>query len=319
MSVAVILNEKSIRGIKAKISEQEIVDHVVPELSLFVDSARDNGAKTWRLQVNALNVKGTLGIGQYPAISLREARKEARRILTNIKNDLKFSNECLEKTSRVFKPIENNDFPMLHKDKKENPTFVTSKKGAKAKFKPSPMFDKKVKKSSERVVSDTRLLKQKEEARLKIEFDRKIETELKNAWDQYIKTQNPKILAEFLRSELLTKRPLSKEMGQEIANLLDSIVFQSNEINEADDDRIFMTYWRHTEFKNGVEPLVIDLEAAQECVNFMNAVGRTKSLESVCFRIKEHYSDWRKLNLIKLKKSAKILEEMTESRENEED
>ena len=314
-----ILTEKSIRGIKPKSLEQKITDNVIPELSLFVAAALENGTKSWRLQISPSNVKEELVLGQYPAVSLRAARKESRRLLNSIKNDTNSYTTCFETSKRVFKPLNKNDVLMSSKNKEKLSKFVNSTKNTRSKFKANPIFERNLEKSSEKTFLDSRRLKEKEEARIKLESDRKIEMEQRKLWHQYKKTQNPRILADFLRSDVLIKRPLSSEMGQEIANLLDSIMYQSDEIIGADDDRIFMTYWRHTEFKNGVDPVVIDFEAVQECVKFMNAVGRPKSPESVSYRITEHYSDWRNLNSLKLKKSAKVLEEMMEARENEEE
>ena len=47
-------------------------------------------------------------------------------------------------------------------------------------------------------------------------------------------------------------------MALGIAYFLDQVAAKSQDVDGADDDRIFMTYCRYTEFENGVEPLIED-------------------------------------------------------------
>ena len=72
-----------------------------------------------------------------------------------------------------------------------------------------------------------------------------------------------------------------------------------------------MTYWRHTEFKTGTVPLLLDANALDECAAFMEAIGRGLRPDTIRSRVKGGYQNWRKHNSEKLKYSIKILKSLT--------
>ena len=108
-------------------------------------------------------------------------------------------------------------------------------------------------------------------------------------------------------------------MSETIADFLEKHIsanggFQWN--TEGDDNHIFITYWRHTEFKTGVAPLLLDANALDECAAFMEAIGRGLSLNTIRLRVKGGYQNWRKHNSAKLKNCAKILKSLTSDEDN---
>ena len=103
-------------------------------------------------------------------------------------------------------------------------------------------------------------------------------------------------------------------MSETIADLLEKHIpasggFQQN--TEGDDNHIYMTYWRHTEFKTGAAPILLDANALDKCAPFMEAIGLGLRLATTWSRFKGGYPNWRKHNSEKLKNSAKILKFLT--------
>ena len=139
----------------------------------------------------------------------------------------------------------------------------------RVKFRPNLFFQDR--KKTEKKVADLRL---KERERSKLYRQKQEELEIDEAWKTYQQTKNPATLSGLLRSENVINNPLPPAMAQEIANLLDQVIPQYQDSDNVADDRVFMTYWRHTELKNGVEPLLMDLDAVSECVTFMEVIGR---------------------------------------------
>ena len=175
------------------------------------------------------------------------------------------------------------------------------------KFRPNLFFQDR--KKTEKKVTDLRL---KERERSKLYRQKQEELEIDEAWKTYQQTKNPATLSGLLRSENVINNPLPTAMAQEIANFLDQVTPQSQDSDNVADDRVFMTYWRHTELKNGVEPLLMDLDAVSECVTFMEAIGRPLPHENIELRLKLGYAAWRENNDERLEKTAKVLLEMTD-------
>ena len=181
------------------------------------------------------------------------------------------------------------------------------------KFKPNPLFQDL--RSTNKNVVDLRL---KEEKQRKLYLQRQGEIEIAVAWQKYQQTKNLAILSNLLRSESVINNSLPTGMAMEIAYFLDQAEPKSQDVGGVDDDRIFMTYWRYTELENGVDPLLMDLEAVGECVTLMEAIGRPVSFENIEWRIKLGYAVCREANSEKFGKSAKVIREMKNQPEDAE-
>ena len=99
-------------------------------------------------------------------------------------------------------------------------------------------------------------------------------------------------------------------MAEELAAFLDLVKPQAQAAPDRDDDRIFMVYWRHTELKTGSNPLVLDEAALAACADFMEAIGRPCSRETLRVRVSEHYADWRVHHEARLQKSMQVLKDL---------
>jgi hypothetical protein len=284
------LTKNSVEEIQSGPDMRQFRDHLVPELWLIV---YPSGVKNWHLCVPTGEKEKIVSIGSYPQVDLREARKEARSWL----QDASYSPE-----PHYFQ----RDNRRLLDEHKRVKLSQVMKDRESVKFKPNPLFQDQKKITQK--ASDLRL---KEEEQRKFFRQKQEEIEIETAWKTYQKTQNPAILSDLLRSENLINNPLPIEMAREIAHFLDHVTSQSDDASAVDDNRIFMTYWRHTELKNGVAPLLMNSEAVHECVTFMEAIGRPIPYENIEIFLKDRYVEWRKNNSEKLEKSAKVLREMT--------
>ena len=264
-------------------------DHLISGLCLAV---HPTGEKIWRLYWPAQGKEEIVSIGPYPKIDLRAARKIARRQLQK---------SAVNVGTDIF--LQGN--PRLIDEQKRVKLSQIIKERENVKFRPNPLFQDL--RSTNKNVYDLRL---KEEKQRKIYLQKQEKIEIVSAWEKYQKTKNLAILSDLLRSENVINNPLPIGMLQEIAYFLDQAAPQSQDKDRVDDDRVFMTYWRHTELENGVEPLLMDLEAVGECVTFMEAIGRPISFKNIKYRIKLGYAAWRKNNAVKLEKSAKVIREM---------
>ena len=273
-------------------------DHLVSELWLAV---HPSGKKNWYLHFPIQGKEKIMSIGPYPKVDLRSARKTARERLQESSDDAG-PDTLLQDNRRVFDEQKRIKLSQVIKDRKS------------LKFRPNPFFQDPNKTSKK--VADLRL---KEEEQRKFYRQKQEEFEIEIAWKKYQYTKNPVILSDLLRSENVINNPLPIGMAQEIAYFLDQAKPQCHNTVSVDDDRVFMTYWRHTELKNGVEPLLMDLDAVSECVTFMEAIGRPIPFENIELLLKTGYAAWRKNNAEKLQKSAKVLREITNQPTDDED
>jgi len=284
------LTKKSVDEIQSGPDLRQFPDHLVSELWLIV---YPSGVKNWHLRLPIGEKEKIVLVGSYPQLDLRGARKAAR--------------SWLQEASYSSEPhhFQGDSRRLLDEHKRVKLSQVLKDRES-VKFKPNPLFQdqKKIAKKA----SDLRL---KEEEHRKFYRQKQEEIEIETAWKSYQKTKNLAILSNLLRSENLINNPLPIEMAKEIAHCLEQVMLQSNDASAVDDDRIFMTYWRHTELKNGVAPLLMNLEAVRECVTFMEAIGRPIPYENIELSLKARYAEWRENNSEKLEKSAKVLREMT--------
>ncbi|MGB1510429.1 MAG: hypothetical protein ACPG8T_09975 [Paracoccaceae bacterium] len=136
------------------------------------------------------------------------------------------------------------------------------------------------------------------------------QAELQLLWNTYEVSRDLQVLSELLRSRHLQKHPLPAGMAEELADFLDLVKPHAQAAPDRDDDHIFMVYWRHTELKTGSNPLVLDEAALAACADFMEAIGRPCSRETLRVRVSEHYADWRVQHEAQLQKSTQVLKDL---------
>ena len=285
------LTKNSIEKISPKSEVCQFQDQLVSELWLAV---YPSGEKVWHLHLHIQGKEKNVSIGPYPKFDLHSARKTACEQLEKRSDDAG-SDILLCDNWRRLDDQKRVQLSKVIRDRK------------KVKFRPNLFFQDR--KKMEKKVADLRL---KERERSKLYRQKQEELEIDEAWKTYQQTKNPATLSGLLRSENVINNPLPPAMAQEIANFLDQVTPQSQDSDNVADDRVFMTYWRHTELKNGVEPLLMDLDAVSECVTFMEAIGRPLPHENIELRLKLGYAAWRENNNERLEKTAKVLLEMTD-------
>ena len=182
------------------------------------------------------------------------------------------------------------------------------------KFRPNPMFQPKQKPVNRGV--DVKRAAQEKSAYQNKQRQR---VEIYLAWERYEKSRDISHLLPLLREGYFFQQPMPIGMSEMIADLLEKHVPVSGSFQqdiEGDDNHIFMTYWRHTEFKSGVAPLLLDNNALDECAAFMEAIGRGLRLDTIRSRVTGGYQNWRNHNSEKLKNSAKILKSLKPDEDN---
>ena len=283
------LTKTSIEELAPRSETRQYQDHLVSGLWLVV---QPSGEKIWYLYLPHHPKEIAFSIGSYSDIDLRSARKIAREQMKGSLDDIGFYTSSYDK------------LPLLSEQKRVKLSQVMNEH-KNVKFRPNPLFQDR--KRATKRVADLRL---KEKEQRKFYRQKQEEIEIEMAWNAFQQTKNLAILSKLLRSENVRNNPLPVKMLKEIAYFLDLVTPQAQKAGNVDDERVFMTYWRHTEFKNGVEPLLMDLGAVSECVVFMEVIGRPLPFENIESRLKLGYATWRKNNDDKLEKSAKVLREM---------
>ncbi len=161
-----------------------------------------------------------------------------------------------------------------------------------------------------RSVEPARAFQHQEQSRLCQSEQQREQAELQLLWNTYEVSRDLQVLSELLRSCHLQKHPLPAGMAEELADFLDLVKPHAQAAPDRDDDHIFMVYWRHTELKTGSNPLVLDEAALAACADFMEAIGRPCSRETLRVRVSEHYADWRVQHEAQLQKSTQVLKDL---------
>ncbi len=270
-------------------------DYVIPRLMLTIQL---NGEKLWHLRVEMPIGETSVAIGQFPDLDVSGAREKAHQILERSKEiDGLTTVIAKEKIDRANTQSE----IVLSKIIKTRDKSI---------FRPNPMFQNHKKGLPH--ASEVRLEEQAKRDLL-LKFQQR--EAIAGAWQKYKKNHDISVFLPLLRNGYFASNPMPNEMAEELAQFLERVV--PGTINK-DDNHIFLTYWRHTEFKNGVQPLLMDIDAVEECVAFMEAIGREIDHDTIIFRLKEAYQDWRAKNAEKLKKSGKILKDLKSQVDNNE-
>ena len=263
------LTEELIASLQRSGQSRHLYDSVVEGLCLSISGS---GAKTWYLCSEFLGEDERIKLGVHPKLSVKAARLKANRIDALAEN---FEQKKLTRT------------PM-------QPGLAAQ-----------PMQKKPARYS--RPIEPARAFQHQEQSRFCQSEQQREQAELQLLWNTYEVSRDLQVLSELLRSGHLQKHPLPAGMAEELAAFLDLAKPHAQAAPDRDDDHIFMAYWRHTELKTGSNPLVLDEAALAACADFMEAIGRPCSGETLRVRVSEHYADWRVQNEAQLQKSAQVL------------
>lgn len=266
------LTEELIASLQRSGQSRQLYDSVVEGLCLSISGS---GAKTWYLCSEFLGEDERIKLGVHPKLSVKAARLKANRI------------DALA-----------DDF----EQKKLTRTPMQPRQAAQR-------IQKKAARHS-RSVEPARAFQHQEQSRLCQSEQQREQAELQLLWNTYEVSRDLQVLSELLRSRHLQKHPLPAGMAEELADFLDLVKPQAQAAPDRDDDHIFMVYWRHTELKTGSNPLVLDEAALAACADFMEAIGRPCSRETLRVRVSEHYADWRVQHEARLQKSMQVLKDL---------
>ncbi|MGB0704880.1 MAG: Arm DNA-binding domain-containing protein [Paracoccaceae bacterium] len=266
------LTEELIASLQRNGQSRHLYDSVVEGLCLSISGS---GAKTWYLCSEFLGEDERIKLGVHPKLSVKAARLKANRI------------DALA-----------DDF----EQKKLTRTPMQPRQAAQR-------IQKKAAHHS-RSVEPARAFQHQEQSRLCQSEQQREQAELQLLWNTYEVSRDLQVLSELLRSRHLQKHPLPAGMAEELADFLDLVKPQAQAAPDRDDDHIFMVYWRHTELKTGSNPLVLDEAALAACADFMEAIGRPCSRETLRVRVSEHYADWRVQHEAQLQKSTQVLKDL---------
>ena len=266
------LTEELIASLQRSGQSRQLYDSVVEGLCLSISGS---GAKTWYLCSEFLGEDERIKLGVHPKLSVKAARLKANRI------------DALA-----------DDF----EQKKLTRTPMQPRQAAQC-------IQKKAAHHS-RSVEPARAFQHQEQSRLCQSEQQREQAELQLLWNTYEVSRDLQVLSELLRSRHLQKHPLPAGMAEELADFLDLVKPQAQAAPDRDDDHIFMVYWRHTELKTGSNPLVLDEAALAACADFMEAIGRPCSRETLRVRVSEHYADWRVQHEAQLQKSTQVLKDL---------
>ena len=263
------LTEELIASLQRSGQSRHLYDSVVEGLCLSISGS---GAKTWYLCSEFLGEDERIKLGVHPKLSVKAARLKANRIDALAEN---FEQKKLTRT------------PM-------QPGQAVQ-----------PMQKKPARYS--RPIEPARAFQHQKQSRFCQSEQQREQAELQLLWNTYEVSRDLQVLSELLRSGHLQKHPLPAGMAEELAGFLDLAKPHAQAALDRDDDHIFMAYWRRTELKTGSNPLVLDEAALAACADFMEAIGRPCSGETLRGRVSEHYADWRVQNEAQLQKSAQVL------------
>ena len=266
------LTEELIASLQRNGQSRHLYDSVVEGLCLSISGS---GAKTWYLCSEFLGEDERIKLGVHPKLSVKAARLKANRI------------DALA-----------DDF----EQKKLTRTPMQPRQAAQR-------IQKKAAHHS-RSVEPARAFQHQEQSRLCQSEQQREQAELQLLWNTYEVSRDLQVLSELLRSRHLQKHPLPAGMAEELADFLDLVKPHAQAAPDRDDDCIFMVYWRHTELKTGSNPLVLDEAALSACADFMEAIGRPRSRETLRVRVSEHYADWRVQHEAQLQKSTQVLKDL---------
>ncbi len=295
------LSNKLVQQLRPLRRNQTFEDDAIPFLLLTV---YPNGKKLWYLRHQTAIGDTLISLGAFSELDVSSARRKAKAMMKRIDGGGLTTGLLEREKSNLYKAQTRVSLSKMLKERDS------------VQFRPNPMFQTKNKPTNQG--SDV-----KRAAQEKTDFqNRQLQRgEIDAAWKRYEKSHDISYLLPMLREGYFSQHPMPIGMGEMIAALLEKHRSASGgfrQETERDDDHIFMTYWRHTEFKTGVAPLLLDTDALNECAAFMEAIGRGLSFDMIRSHVKNGYHNWREHNAEKLKKSAKILKSLMLDEDNQE-
>ena len=288
------LSNKLVHELRPLGRNQTFEDDAIPFLLLTV---YPNGKKLWFLRHRTSIGDALISLGAFSEVDVTYARRKAKALMKRIDGGWQ-NNDLLEREkSHLFNVKRQVSLSKMMKERDGR------------QFRPNPMFQPKQKPANQGV--DVRRAAHEKSAYQNKQRQR---VEIYAAWERYETSLDISHLLPLLREGYFSQQLMPIGMSEMIADFLEKHIpanggFQWN--TEGDDNHIFMTYWRHTEFKTGVAPLLLDANALDECAAFMEAIGRGLRLDTIGSRVKRGYQNWRKHNSEKLKNSAKVLKSLT--------
>ena len=293
------LTEELIASLQRSGQSRHLYDSVVEGLCLSISGS---GAKTWYLCSEFLGEDERIKLGVHPKLSVKAARLKANRIDALAEN---FEQKKLTRTpmqpGQAAQPMQKKPARYSRPIEPARATRTPMQPGQAVQ----PMQKKPARYS--RPIEPARAFQHQEQSRFCQSEQQREQAELQLLWNTYEVSRDLQVLSELLRSGHLQKHPLPAGMAEELAAFLDLAKPHAQAAPDRDDDHIFMAYWRHTELKTGSNPLVLDEAALAACADFMEAIGRPCSGETLRVRVSEHYADWRVQNDAQLQKSAQVL------------
>jgi len=285
----------------------DVLEKIVPRARarLYPDDAMPNlmfqvlpnGTRNWLLRLNLPMGETHVELGGYPRLGLPKARKMAKRLQA----DHGINSDIEDKSLAYWKP--KNRLERLHVTPSK-PEYISCKK---AEFRPHPMFQK----PQTRFENAQSLRSSKDKAALR-EAEASAKREVAAAWESYQAEGDLEHIITVLTSAAAHYAPLGAEFAQEIARLLGKQREFVDPHDTRTDDRIFMMYWRQTEFLTGTQAVVLDQQAVDQCVQKLSDYGVPLSFDAVSAKITHGYAKWRQDHANQLAQSKALLQKIGE-------
>ena len=296
------LSNKLVHELQPLGRNQTFEDDSIPYLLITV---YPNGKKLWFFRHQTSIGDTLISLGAFSKVDVSYARKKAKALIKCTDGGGQNNGLLEREKSYIFRVKRQVSLSKMIKQRDDR------------QFRPNPMFQPKQKLANQGF--DVKRAAQEKSAYQNKQRQRE---EIYAAWERYETSRDISHLLPLLREGYFSQQPMPIGMSETIADLLEKHIPANggSQLNtEADDNHIFMTYWRHTEFQTGVAPLLLDANALDECAAFMEAIGRGLSLDTIRSRVKGGYQNWRKYNSQKLKNSARILKSLMSVEDNPEE
>ena len=296
------LSNKLVHELQPLGRNQTFEDDSIPYLLITV---YPNGKKLWFFRHQTSIGDTLISLGAFSKVDVSYARKKAKALIKCTDGGGQNNGLLEREKSHIFRVKRQVSLSKMIKQRDDR------------QFRPNPMFQPKQKLTNQGF--DVKRAAQEKSAYQNKQRQRE---EIYAAWERYETSRDISHLLPLLREGYFSQQPMPIGMSETIADLLEKHIPANggSQLNkEADDNHIFMTYWRHTEFQTGVAPLLLDANALDECAAFMEAIGRGLSFDTIRSRVKGGYQNWRKHNSQKLKNSARILKSLMSVEDNPEE
>ena len=288
------LTNKTLEDITPKARVCFYKDHIVPDLTFQVCP---DGTRNWILRLSIATEDTQLLVGPYPELDLSKARSKARLMLKE--RGIAPDHELLHVPS-----LKRSNFATALKSLR-NGHVSNQKNQPKTEFRPHPLFKKPQKTFNS--AQDFRQSKTKFR-----ENDAQISAiaHMNAAWDKFQASGNIDALTDFLDSEDAARVPMRADFAQVISKRLNAGNQGACNEEAKADARLFMMYWRQTDFLNCEKQVLLDETAVRLCQDKLAEMGITMSIDQIASKITKNYAQWRKDNTKKLVQSQSFLKKV---------